>query len=46
MLAGAILNAVFGKAEIGCSGGKYELPKNLSEFFEGKKKQIKMLMRR
>lgn len=37
MLAEAILNAVFGQVETGCSCGVYELPENLREFFEGKK---------
>lgn len=36
MLAEAILNAVFGQVETGCSCGEYELPENLREFFEGK----------
>lgn len=37
MLAEAILNAVFGQIETGCSCGGYELPENLQEFFKGKK---------
>jgi len=37
MLAEAILNAVFGQTEIGCSCSKYELPENLKTFYEGKK---------
>lgn len=37
MLAEVILQAVFGHAEAGCSCGKYELPENLKDFFEGKK---------
>lgn len=37
MLAEAILRTVFGQAESDCSCGKYELPENLSTFFEGKK---------
>ena len=37
MLAEAILNAVFGQLETGCSCAEYELPENLREFFEGKK---------
>lgn len=36
MLARAILQAVFGQIESGSSCGGYELPKNLSDFFEGK----------
>lgn len=38
MLAEAILRAVFGQTESGCSCGSYELPENLRAFFEGKKK--------
>jgi Pyruvate/2-oxoacid:ferredoxin oxidoreductase delta subunit len=39
MLAEAILEAVFGRSESGCScGGVYELPENLKAFFEGKEK--------
>ncbi len=37
MLAESILQAIFGKVETGCSCGEYELPENLTEFFEGKK---------
>jgi glutaredoxin len=38
MLAEAILNSVFGQVETGCcSGGEYELPENLKEFYAGKK---------
>lgn len=37
MIAEAILNAVFGQLETGCSCGEYELPENLREFFDGKK---------
>lgn len=37
MIAEAILKAVFGQAEAGCSCEEYELPENLREFFEGKK---------
>ena len=37
MLAESILNAVFGQVESPCSCGEYQLPKNLREFFEGKK---------
>lgn len=37
MLAKAILNAVFEQAEISYSCEEYELPKNLKEFYEGKK---------
>ena len=40
MLAEAILNAVFGQLETGCSCGEYELPENLREFFEGKKSKF------
>ena len=36
MLAKAILTAVFGQPETGCSCSAYELPENLREFFEGK----------
>ncbi len=36
MLAEAILHAVFGQAETGCSCGNYELPENLKSFFTGK----------
>ena len=36
MLARAILQAVFGRAEAGCSFDNYELPENLKNFFEGK----------
>lgn len=42
MLAKAILNAVFNKDEEGgCSCNEYELPKNLKEFFDGKKSKSK-----
>ena len=37
MLAEAILNAVFGQSETGCSCSGYELPENLKTFYEGKK---------
>lgn len=37
MLAEAILNAVFGQVETGCSNEEYELPENLIEFYEGKR---------
>ncbi|HZJ77797.1 MAG TPA: DUF2703 domain-containing protein [Clostridia bacterium] len=37
MLAEAILNAVFGKAETDYFCKEYELPENLQEFFSGKK---------
>ncbi len=37
MLAEAILGAVFGNVEAGCSCGSYTLPENLKSFFEGKK---------
>lgn len=37
MLATAILNAIFGYTEVGCSCEKYEFPENLKEFFQGKK---------
>jgi glutaredoxin len=37
MIAEAVLNAIFGQATDGCSCGKYELPENLKEFYEGKK---------
>lgn len=37
MLAEAILQAVFGRTESGCSCGNYELPDNLKSFYEGKK---------
>lgn len=36
MLAEAILHAVFGPPDNGCSCGGYELPENLKNFFEGK----------
>lgn len=36
MVAEAILQAVFGQAEVGCSCEAYELSKNLRDFFEGK----------
>ncbi|MPM31718.1 hypothetical protein SDC9_78275 [bioreactor metagenome] len=39
MLAEAILQAVFGQAESGCSCSGYELPENLKNFFEGKTKK-------
>lgn len=39
MIAAAILPAVFGQAEAGCSCGGYELPENLKDFFEGKTNQ-------
>lgn len=39
MLADAILKAVFGQNESGCSCAEYNLPENLERFFEGKKKQ-------
>ncbi|NLG86180.1 MAG: DUF2703 domain-containing protein [Firmicutes bacterium] len=39
MLAEAILQAVFGHAESGCSCGGYELPENLKTFFAGKTKK-------
>ena len=39
MLAEAILQAVFGHAESGCSCGGYELPENLKTFFAGKAKK-------
>lgn len=38
MLAQAVLQAVFGQPEIGCSCGNYELPENLKNFFAGKEK--------
>ena len=37
MLAEAILLAVFHQSDSGCSCGKYEMPKNLSDFYAGKK---------
>lgn len=37
MLAKAILGAVFGQPESGCSCGSYELPENLKTFYKGKK---------
>jgi len=39
MLAEAILGAVFGQSESGCSCGGYELQENLKAFFEGKTKK-------
>jgi len=39
MLAEAILLAVFHQSDSGCSCGGYEMPKNLSDFYEGKKKK-------
>jgi len=36
MLAEAVLKAVFGQSDTGCSCGSYELPENLKEFYEGK----------
>lgn len=39
MLAEAILNAVFGGNETGCSCGEYQLPENLREFYQGKKEK-------
>lgn len=39
MLAQAILQAVFGQVESGCSCGEYELPENLMIFFKGKTKK-------
>jgi NAD-dependent dihydropyrimidine dehydrogenase PreA subunit len=36
MVAEAILQAVFGQADAGCSCDEYELPKNLRDFFDGK----------
>jgi len=36
MLADAILKAMFGQNERGCSCGGYELPDNLKQFFDGK----------
>ena len=39
MLADAILKAVFVQDERRCSCGEYELPENLQEFYEGKKKK-------
>lgn len=39
MLAEAILQAVFGQSETGCSCSSYELPENLKTFFEGKTKK-------
>ncbi len=44
IIAEAILNAVFGQVETGCSCVEYELPENLKEFFEGK--QNRLLLRR
>lgn len=37
MLVKAVLRAVFGQSESGCSCEAYELPKNLKDFFAGKK---------
>lgn len=37
MLAGAILETVFGQTEGSCTCGGYELPDNLKAFFKGKK---------
>lgn len=45
MLAKAILNAVFEQAEISYSCEEYELPKNLKEFYEGKKTNRAVLVR-
>lgn len=39
MLANAILQAIFGKAEADCPCGSYELPENLEAFYEGKAKK-------
>jgi NAD-dependent dihydropyrimidine dehydrogenase PreA subunit len=39
MLAEAILHAVFGNIESGCSCGGYELPDNLRKFYEGIEKK-------
>lgn len=39
MLAESILQAIFEKGESGCSCSDYELPVNLKQFFEGKKKK-------
>ncbi len=36
MLAEAVLQAVFGKSEAGCSCGGYDMPENLQQFYEGK----------
>lgn len=40
MLAGAVLRAVFGGTDGGCSCGAYELPGNLKSFFEGKSRKM------
>ncbi len=36
MVAEAVLKAVFGQSENGCSCNSYELPENLKQFFDGK----------
>jgi len=41
MLAESILQAVFGQSETGCSCGGYKLPKNLKNFYVGKKSKSK-----
>ena len=39
MIAVAFLQAVFGQMKADSTDGEYELPKNLKEFFEGKKRK-------